>query len=125
MEKRLVSGNEYKAVVDVVTQYIEAIRIGSVDMLEKSFHKDSVTYGFVNDQLQGGASNPAVDFIKNYGKSPDMDAHIDVLDMTPTTAIVRAVTGNDAASSGCDEYLTLIKLDTGWSIIAKVFYQYD
>lgn len=125
MKKRLVSGKEYKAVVDAATRYIEAIRIGSVDMLEASFHKGSVTYGFVNDELQGGNSNPAVDFIKKYGKSPDMDAHIDVLDMTPTTAIVRAVTGNDAASSGCDEYLTLIKQDTEWTIIAKVFYQYD
>lgn len=125
MNKKPVSTNEYKNVVNVVNNYIEAIRTGSVERLEKTFHKDSVTYGFVNDKLQGGASNPAVDFIKNYGASPDMEAHVDVLDITPATSIVRVVTGSDAADSGCDEYLTLLKLDAGWAIIAKAFYQFD
>lgn len=125
MEQRTVSTNEYKEVVNIVAKYIEAIRIGSVEMLVESFHEDSVTYGFANGKLQGGASNPAVDFIKNYGKSPDIEAHIDVLDITPATAIVRVVTGNDAVGFDCDEYLTLLKLDTGWTIIAKAFYQFD
>jgi len=125
MKQRTVSANEYKAVVKVAAKYIEAIRIGSIDMLSESFHKDSVTYGFVDGELMGGASNPAIDFIKNNGKSPDLDAHIDVLDMTPATAIVRVVTGNDAVGAGCDEYLTLLKLNTGWTIIAKAFYQFD
>ena len=125
MKQRTVSTNEYKAVANIVAKYIEAIRIGSIDMLAESFHNDSVTYGFVNGELIGGASNPAVDFIKNYGKSPDIDAQIDVLDITPATAIARVVTGNDAVGSDCTEYLTLLKLDTGWSIIAKAFYQFD
>lgn len=125
MKQRLVSSNEYKAVVKVAEKYIEAIRIGSIDLLAESFHKDSITYGFVDGELRGGASNPAVDFIRKNGKSPDMDAHIDVLDITPATAVVRILTGNDAIGSDCDEYLTLLKLTTGWTIIAKVFYQFD
>lgn len=125
MKQRTVSTNEYKDVVNIVTKYIEAIRIGSIHMLTESFHKDSVAYGFVNGELQGGASNPAVDFIKNYGASPEYNAHIDVLDITPATAIARVVTGNDAVGSDCVEYLTLLKLDTGWTIIAKTFYQFD
>ena len=125
MKQRTVSTNEYRAVVNVVAKYIEAIRVGSIEMLAESFHKDSVTYGFVSDELMGGASNPAIDFIKNNGKSPDIDAHIDVLDITPATAVVRVVTENDAVGSGCNEYLTLIKLDTGWTVIAKVFYQFN
>jgi len=125
MNQRTVSTDEYKAVANVAAKYIEAIRTGSIDMLMETFHKNSVTYGFVDGELRGGASNPAVDFIKNYGASPDLDAHIDVLDITPATAVVRIVTGNDAAGSDCDEYLTLIKLDTGWTIIAKTFYQFD
>jgi len=125
MEKRIVSINEYEAVVDVVNKYIKAIRVGSIDMLSESFHKDSVTYGFVNNKLLGGSSNPAIDFIKAHGGSPNVKVHIDVLDITPATAIVRVLSGNDAIGSDCDEYLTLLKLDTGWTIIAKAFFQYD
>lgn len=125
MKQKSVSSKEYNDVVHVVAKYIEAIRIGSIDMLNESFHEDSKTYGFVNDELRGGASNPAADFIKDYGKSPDIKAHIDVLDITPATAIVRVVTGDDAVGSPCLEFLTLLKLDTGWTIIAKAFYQFD
>ena len=125
MRQRLVSVDEYRAVVKVVEKYIEAIRIGSIDMLAESFHKDSVTYGFVDNKFVGGTSNPAVDFIKKNGGSPALETHIDVLDITPLTAIVRVVTGNDAIASDCTEYLTLLKLDTGWAVIAKAFYQFN
>jgi hypothetical protein len=125
VRKQPVAVNEYKDVINTVAKYVEAIRIGSVDMLADAFHKDAVTYGFVDGSLMGGSTNPTVDFIRKNGKSPGMDSHIDVLDITPTTAVVRIVTGNDASGAGCNEYLTLIKLDNGWTVIAKVFHQFD
>ena len=125
MKQKMVSAREYKEVSDTVANYIEALRIGSVAMLADSFHKDSVTYGTVNGQLVGGASNPTADFIRNHGGSPDIEAHIDVLDITPTTAIVRIVMEKDAAGADCIEYQTLVKGDGGWTVIAKVFHQLD
>ena len=125
MNQRTVSAAEYNDVIKVAERYVEALRIGSIDMLADIFHKDSVTYGTVNGQLMGGAGNPTVDFIKNYGKSPDITTHIDVLDITPTTAVVRIVSEKDAVGSDCNDYLMLIKLDCGWTVIAKVFHQFD
>lgn len=125
MNQRTVSANEYNEVVNIATKYIEALRIGSVDMLADIFHKDCVTYGAVNGQLIGGANNPTADFIKNYGKSPDIVSHIDVLDITPTSAVVRIIMAKDAVDSDCNDYLTFIKLDQGWKVIAKVFHQFD
>lgn len=94
-------------------------------MLVDIFHKDCVTYGTVNGELIGGAGNPTADFIINYGKSPEIVSHIDVLDITPTTAVVRIVMEKDAVGSDCNDYLSLIKLDKGWTVIAKVFHQFD
>ena len=125
MSQRTVSADDYKDVTRVAAQYVEALRIGSVDMLADIFHKNSVTYGTVNGELVGGSGNPAADFIKNNGKSPEIVSHIDVLDITPTTAVVRIVMGNDAVGSDCNDYLTFIKLDTGWTVIAKAFHQFD
>ena len=70
MNQRTVSIDEYKAVANVAAKYIKAIRTGSIDMLMETFHKNSVKYSFVDGELRGGASNPAVDFIKNYDASP-------------------------------------------------------
>ncbi len=125
MNQRTVPAEEYNAVVELAAKYIEALRIGSVEMLAHVFHKDCVTYGTVNGQLMGGASDPTADFIKNYGKSPEIVSHIDVLDITPTTAIVRIVLERDAVGSDCNDYLSFIKLDKGWTVIAKVFHQFD
>ena len=125
MSQRTVSAHEYKDVYTLAARYVEALRVGSVDMLAEVFHKDCVTYGTVNGQLMGGGSNPTADFINNYGKSPEIVFHIDVLDITPTTANVRIVMEKDAVGSDCNDYLMFIKLDTGWAVIAKVFHQFD
>lgn len=125
MNKKNVQAAEYRNVTDVVARYVEAVRTGDIDMLIEPFHKDAVTYGTVDGALVGGASNPGVDFIKRYGKSPDLEFHIDVLDMTPTTAVVRIVTEKDAIGADCIEYQTLVKLDSGWTIMAKFFHQFD
>ena len=125
MKQRTVSANDYNDVTNVAAKYVEALRIGSVDMLADIFHEDSVTYGTVEGRLLGGSGNPTADFIKNYGKSPEIVSHIDVLDITPSTAIVRIVSENDAVGADCNDYLMLIKLDGGWTVIAKVFHQFD
>lgn len=120
----MVSTNEYKEVAKVAANYVEALRIGSIEMLTDLFHQDAVTYGTVNGGLVGGSGNPAVDFVRANGPSPDLDAHLDVLDITPSSAVVRIVTGQDAVGAECSEHLTLIKLDQGWKIIAKAFHQF-
>lgn len=124
MNQKMVSANDYKEVVNVVAKYVEALRTGSIEMLAEIFHTNAVTYGTVNGELVGGSGNPAADFIKSNGKSPDIDSHIDVLDISPTTAAVRIVMENDAIGSDCNENLLLIKLDEGWTVIAKVFHQF-
>ena len=123
MSKHGVSVGDYKAVADVASKYIEAVRSGSIDMLTETFHQDSVTYGVVGGELMGGAGNPTAKFIEVYGKSPDIGCQIDVLDMTPFTAVVRVVTENDAIGTGCCEYLTLIKNGQRWVIMAKACVQ--
>lgn len=126
MNKKAVSANEYNDVASLAAQYVEALRTGNIDMLADIFHKDSVTYGTVNGELVGGGTgNPTADFISMHGKSPEIVAHIDVLDITPTSAVVRVILEKDAIGSDCSENLLLIKLDKGWTIIAKVFHQFD
>ena len=125
MSSKMVSANDYKDVTNVAAKYIEALRTGKVDMLDDVFHRDAVTYGTVNGKLVVGSGNPTADFIKINGKSPEIDFHIDVLDITPTTAAVRIILEKDAIGSDCNENLLLIKLDECWTVVAKIFHQFD
>ncbi|MBJ7263656.1 MAG: nuclear transport factor 2 family protein [Burkholderiaceae bacterium] len=126
MNQKKASVSEYRNVKDTIAKYIDSLRTGSVDRLTDTFHKNAVTYGTVDGGLVGGAdTNPVADFIRVNGKSPDIEAHIDVLDITPSTAVVRVVTENDAIGTDCIEYLTLIKLSEAWAVVAKVFHQFE
>lgn len=125
MSQKMVSVKEYNDVTNVIAKYVEAIKTGNIELLAETFHKSSITCGTVDGAFVGGAgSNPAVEFIKQNGKSPEIVSCIDVLDITPTTAVVRLISEKDAIGSDCTEYLTLIKLDGCWTIIGKVFHQF-
>lgn len=125
MSQNMVSVNEYDDVTNVIAKYVEAIRIGNIDLLADIFHNNAIACGTVNEEFVGGSgSNPAAEFIKQNGKSPEIVSHMDVLDITPTSAVVRLVMEKDAIGADCIAYLTLIKLDGSWSIIAKVFHQF-
>lgn len=125
MNQKMASANEYNDVTNLIAKYVEAIKNGNIELLADFFHQNSLSCGTVNGEFVGGSgSNPAAEFIKQNGKSPEIVSHIDVLDITPTTAVVRLIAEKDAIGSDCTEYLTLIKLDGGWTIIAKVFHQF-
>lgn len=121
----MVSVKEYSDVTNHIAKYVEAIKNGDIELLADFFHQNSFSCGTVNGEFVGGSgSNPAVEFIKRNGKSPEIVSCIDVLDITPTTAVVRLISEKDAIGSDCTEYLTLIKLDGCWTIIGKVFHQF-
>jgi hypothetical protein len=56
---------------------------------------------------------------------PDIKTHIDVLAITPTTAVVRVDMEKDAIGADYTDFHTLIKMDGNWRIIAKVYHMYE
>lgn len=124
MSKIMASANDYNEVAGIAAKYITSIRTADIDMLADMFHEKAVAYGTVDGELVGGEGNPAIEFIRKNGKSPEIEYHIDVLDITPTTASVRIVMEKDAIGSDCNANLLLIKLNDVWTVIAKVFHQF-
>jgi hypothetical protein len=59
------------------------------------------------------------------GTAPDIKTRIDVLAITPTTAVVRVDMEKDAIGSNYTDFHTLIKIDGTWHIIAKVYHMYE
>ena len=83
-------------------------------------------YGLSNGTtLLGGPISNLYDFVRQNGNAADIKTHIDVLAITPTTAVVRIDMEKDAIGADYNDFLTFIKLDGRWQAIAKVFHQFN
>lgn len=117
--------SEYNAVVEAAGKYVEGLRKGDPEVVAHAFHKEAVMYGLSNGTtLLGGPISNLYDFVRTNGAAPDIQTRIDVLAITPTTAVVRIDMEKDAINADYNDYLTFIKLDGRWQAIAKVFHQF-
>jgi hypothetical protein len=122
---KAVSTRDFEDVIATVTKYVEGLRIGSTEGVAEAFHKDAVMYGFTNGELLGGPIKNLYDFVEKNGAAPDIKTRLDVLAITPTTAVVRIDMERDAIGADYNDFHTLIKLDGGWKVIAKVYHQFE
>lgn len=126
VNNKIVPVSEYNAVIEAARKYVEGLRTGDAGTVAKAFHKDAVMYGLAGGQtLLGGPIGNLYDFVRQNGSAPDIKTHIDVLAITPTTAVVRIDMEKDAIGADYNDYLTFIKLDGRWQAIAKVFHQFN
>lgn len=122
---KTVPTRDYEDVIATVQKYVDGLRVGSADGVAQAFHKDAVMYGFTNGELLGGPISNLYDFVKKSGTAPGIRTRLDVLAITPTTAVVRVDMENDAIGADYMDLHTLIKLDGTWHIVAKVYHMYE
>lgn len=124
---KTVQTAEFDSVIDAANKYVEGLRIGSVDKVAEAFHNDAVMYGFISPpkpEMLAGPIGNLYTFIKKEGSAPNIKTRTDVLAITQTTAVVRVDMENDASGADYTDFLTLIKIDGRWQVIAKVFHKY-
>nr|WP_180205586.1 nuclear transport factor 2 family protein [Pseudomonas sp. SbOxS1]NYU05715.1 nuclear transport factor 2 family protein [Pseudomonas sp. SbOxS1] len=122
---KAVPTSEYNAVIATANQYVEGLRVGSAEGVAQAFHKDAVMYGFTNCELLGGPIKNLFDFVQKNGSASEITTRLDILAITPTTAVVRVDMEKDAIGADYNDYLTLIKIDGAWKVIAKVYHQFE
>ena len=125
INKNVNAVQDYDDVIAVVDGYVQGLKDGSLEQLRESFHADAIMYGHGPDGLLGGSIDNLYTFVEQYGKAPDIAVRLDVLDMTPTTAVVKVTMENDAAGADYTDYHSLIKIDGQWKVVAKLFHLYD
>ncbi|MBX8495911.1 nuclear transport factor 2 family protein [Pseudomonas cichorii] len=122
---KAVPTQDYNAVIATASRYVEGLRVGSVSTIAEAFHTDAVMYGFTNGELLGGPIENLYKFVETNGTAPDIETRLDVLAITPTTAVVRIDMEKDAIGADYNDYLTLIKINGDWKVIAKVYHQFE
>ena len=114
----------YEAVLDTARRYVDGLKKGCAETVAEAFHKDAVMYGFTDGELLGGSVDNLYKFVRENGSAPEIETHLDVLAITPTTAVVRVDMEKDAIGADYNDYLTLIRIDGRWQVIAKVYHQF-
>lgn len=122
---KIISTQEFNEVIATVQAYVDGLRVGSPENVSQAFHPDAVMYGFTNGQLLGGPISNLYDFVQEKGKAPAIQTRIDVLAITPTTAVVRVDMEQDAIGADYTDFHTLLKQEGSWRVIAKVYHQYE
>lgn len=127
MSKNLktVPTSDYDAVVAAVQAYVDGLKSGSISDLSKAFHPDAVMYGFTNGALMGGPIINLYGFVEKNGRATEVSTRIDILAITPTTAVVRVDMEKDVIGLDYTDFHSLLKQDGTWRIIAKVFHAYE
>jgi hypothetical protein len=113
---KTVPTQDFEDVVATVAKYVEGLRVGNVASLAQAFHKDAVMYGFTNGELLGGPIKNLYDFVEKNGTAPDIKTRLDVLAITPTTAVVRVDMENDAIGADYTDFHTSSSMAPGTSL---------
>ena len=122
---KIVAIGDYEAVVAVSQAFIDALRDGDPDALMTVFHAEAVAFGLGDGVWLAGPAHNLHGLIAQVGAAPNIKSRIDVLAITPTTAVVRADIEGDALGADYTDFYTLIKQDDAWKIVTNVLHQYD
>lgn len=123
---KTISTADYEAVTAAVNTYISGLRAGDAAKVGEAFRDEATMYGFTDGELVvGGPIANLYKFVEAGGAAPNLSAHLDVLGIAPTIAVVRVDMENDAVGGSYTDFHTLIKQDGEWKIIGKVYHQYS
>ena len=121
---RSVAIEDYESVVAVCQAFIDALRDGNPDALMLAFHAEAVAFGLGDGEWLPGPARNLHSLIARVGAAPRVKSRIDVLAITPTTAVVRAEIEGDALGANYTDFYTLIKQERAWQIVTNVLHQY-
>jgi hypothetical protein len=113
---------DYAAVVAAVQGYIDGIKSGRIEDMKPSFHADAIMYGNYQNNMVGGPFSNFYQFLDAIGPAVDLETRIDVLAITPSTAVARIDMEKDAVGASYTDFHTLVKQDGRWVIVLKVYH---
>lgn len=118
--------SDCEEIIAAVKKYLEASNQGDASIMAPYFHKDAVIFwGGDQPDEHGHEIQGFFDFINKSGPDTDKNPpyHIDILDMTETTAVTKVV--EKWQGKTFTDYHTFVKTPEGWQITAKLFHTHE
>lgn len=122
--KNINSIADYDAILNVAQVYVEGLRTGDVDQLKQTFHPDGLMAGTMPDGKLTTKLQFLFDFTAENGPAPEVKSHVSILHKAETAAMVLVELEDLQGKVGSTDYLSMLKIDDEWKIIAKAFNLY-
>ena len=117
------STKDKEEVLKAARYYVDGLKTGDIDHSRQGFHKNAGMYGWLGDELKTTPIQGLFDMIVERGCTPELISHLDIIAMTPTTAIVEVDSEMD--NEGFRDHLAMVKIDGRWQTVAKLFHIYE
>ena len=114
---------EYQAINETVQHYLDGGRTGRGELMRPAFHADATIYGYVGPDLFAGPIQGLFDWNDKNGAAKDVVVNVTILQVVETVAVVRVEADNWTGQRYTD-FLTLLKVDSRWKIMQKVFHHH-
>lgn len=115
--------SEYEAVEKAAMLFVKSVGSGDSAPARELFYDEAVMFGYLDGNLEHGPIQNLYDNIDTVGADPGYRARIDVLCIEETVAIVRVLEDNWGGRIDFSDFLLLIKMDSEWKGVAKVYNQ--
>ena len=114
---------DYSEIIATVQKYIDGCNEGKSEVMKPAFDAGAVMYSVNADGTVAaqGSINNLYAIVDQVGPDHGGSARMDVIESTPTTAVVCVVIENWHGLSFIDHH-SLVKFADGWRIVAKVYH---
>ncbi len=109
------------AITATIQHYIDGGKSGRGADMKPAFHRDATIFGYLGDDLIAGPIQQLFQWNDQNGPAGELQARIAAIDIVGTISTVRLELDNWTGHRFTDMF-TLLKVESEWKIINKVFH---
>lgn len=114
---------EYKSVEEAAMKFVKSVAEGNSKYAKELFINEAVLFGYLDGELEHGSIEQFYRNVDTIGPDSGFKAHIDVVDVEESLAVVRVLEENWGGRIDFTDYLLLMKMDGEWRCVAKAYNQ--
>lgn len=114
---------EYKAVEEAAMKFVKSVAEGDSRYAKELFTDEAVLFGYLDEKLEHGSIQQFYKNVDTVSAGKDFKAHIDIVDIEETLAVVRVLEEEWGGRIDFTDYLLLMKMDGEWKCVAKAYNQ--
>lgn len=113
--------DDISAITATIQHYIDGAKSGCATDMKPAFQRDATIFGYLGDDLIAGPIQQLFEWHDQNGPAGELQARIAAIDIVGTIATVRLELDNWTGHRFTDMF-TLLKVESEWKIINKVFH---
>lgn len=114
---------DYRAVKEAAMNFVRSVAEGDSSYARSLFVDEAVLFGYLDGKLEHGSIEQFYKNVDTVAAGEQFEAHVDVLLVEETLAVVRVLEENWGGRIDFTDILLLLKIEGAWRCVAKAYNQ--